>query len=90
MDNDLKKRIRERVRGGKGEGISMFGINNKLGRNGQGARMTGRGRKSGQGDGVFIDGFVVVVVVVAIAAVENWRRGGQRAGEGSEGRQTTI
>ena len=89
MDNDLKKRIRERVRGGKGEGISMFGINNKLGRNGQGARTTGRGRKSGQGDGVFIDGFVVVVVV-AIAAVENWRRGGQRAGEGSEGRQTTI
>ena len=85
MDNELEKR----VRGGEGEVISMFGINDKLGRNGQGARTTGRGRKSGQGDGVFIDGFVVVVVV-AIAAVENWRRGGQRAGEGSEGRQTTI
>lgn len=85
MDNELEKR----VRGGEGEVISMFGINDKLGRNGQGARTTGRGRKSGQGDRVFIDGFVVVVVV-AIVAVENWRRGGQRAGEGSEGRQTTI
>ena len=89
MDNELEKRIRERVRGGEGEGISMFGIYDKLGRNGQGAGTTGRGRKSGQGDGILIDGFVVVVVV-AIAAVENWRRGGQRAGEGSEGRQTTI
>ena len=70
----------------------MFGVDNKLGRNGEGTVGGGRGRKGwGEWGHLFINGVFWVVVVVAVFIVaESGRSGGQRARPSSEGGQGAI